>query len=118
MPVLELQLLRQGELAQVVERLLSMQEAVGSMPTFSIQSLSVSRVSCFIMLIYNFKTHALSFAQPICMCFVYFEKAFNRVPWGVLWKEYEYGVSGPRMQCVPSLYDRCQSLLAVSRTRF
>ncbi|TWW75469.1 hypothetical protein D4764_13G0001310 [Takifugu flavidus] len=48
---------------------------------------------------------AWEFAQPVHMCFVDLEKAFDRVPRGVLRK---YGVSGPLIQAVRSLYDRCQ----------
>ncbi|KAL0169720.1 hypothetical protein M9458_034316, partial [Cirrhinus mrigala] len=47
------------------------------------------------------------FAQPVHMCFVDLEKAFDRVPrgvlWGVLW---EYGVRGPLLRAVRSLYDQ------------
>ncbi|GAA6083977.1 receptor-type tyrosine-protein phosphatase F-like, partial [Tachysurus ichikawai] len=51
------------------------------------------------------------FAQPVHMCFVDLEKAFDCVPrgdlWGVLW---EYGVRGPLLRAVRSLYDRSRSL--------
>ncbi|KAJ0039343.1 hypothetical protein NL108_017870 [Boleophthalmus pectinirostris] len=44
------------------------------------------------------------------MCFVDLEKAFDRVPrgvlWGVLW---ESGVRGPLLRAVGSLYDRSRS---------
>ncbi|TWW74022.1 hypothetical protein D4764_14G0000230 [Takifugu flavidus] len=47
------------------------------------------------------------FAQPVHMCFVDLEKAFDRVPRGVLWGVLrEYGVSGPLIRAVRSLYDR------------
>ncbi|KAI3364724.1 hypothetical protein L3Q82_010853, partial [Scortum barcoo] len=53
------------------------------------------------------------FAQPVHMCFVDLEKAFDRVPrgillWGVL---REYGVRGPLLRAVRSLYDRSRSLV-------
>ncbi|TWW64244.1 hypothetical protein D4764_03G0012520 [Takifugu flavidus] len=49
------------------------------------------------------------------MCFVDLEKAFDRVPRGVLWGVLqEYGVSGPLIRAVRSLYDRCQSLVRIA----
>ncbi|TWW71602.1 hypothetical protein D4764_16G0000990, partial [Takifugu flavidus] len=54
---------------------------------------------------------AWEFAQPVHMCFVDLEKAFNRVPRGVL---REYGVSGSLIRAVRSLYDRCQSLVRIA----
>ncbi|KAK0137050.1 Retrovirus-related Pol polyprotein from type-1 retrotransposable element R2 [Merluccius polli] len=49
------------------------------------------------------------------MCFVDLEKAFDRVPRGVLWGVLqEYGVSDPLIRAVRSLYDRCQSLLRIA----
>ena len=43
------------------------------------------------------------------------EKAFDRVPRGVLWGVLrEYGVSDPLIQAVRSLYDRCQSLVRIA----
>ncbi|TWW77036.1 hypothetical protein D4764_12G0004260 [Takifugu flavidus] len=50
---------------------------------------------------------ACEFAQPVHMCFVDLEKAFDRVPRGVLWGE--NGVPGPLIWVVHSLYDRCQN---------
>ncbi|TWW74387.1 hypothetical protein D4764_14G0003900 [Takifugu flavidus] len=45
------------------------------------------------------------FAQPVHMCFVDLEKAYDRVTrsilWGMLW---EYGVEGPLIRAVQSLY--------------
>ncbi|KAK3522624.1 hypothetical protein QTP86_028195 [Hemibagrus guttatus] len=55
------------------------------------------------------------FAQPVHMCFVDLEKAFHRVPCGipceVLW---EYGVSGPLLRAVRSLYNRSRSLVCIA----
>ncbi|TWW54144.1 hypothetical protein D4764_0165650 [Takifugu flavidus] len=57
---------------------------------------------------------AWEFAQPVHMCFVDLEKAFDRVPRGVLWVLQEYGVPGPLIHTVHSLYDRCQSLVHIA----
>ncbi|TWW73381.1 hypothetical protein D4764_15G0007750 [Takifugu flavidus] len=58
---------------------------------------------------------AWEFAQPVHMCFVDLEKAFDRVTRGVLWGVLrEYGVSGPLIRAVRSLYDRCQSLVRIA----
>ncbi|TWW57405.1 hypothetical protein D4764_07G0001240 [Takifugu flavidus] len=58
---------------------------------------------------------AWEFAQPVHMCFVDLEKAFDRVPRGVLWGVLrEYGVSGPLIWAVRSLYDWCQSLVRIA----
>ncbi|TWW57306.1 hypothetical protein D4764_07G0000250 [Takifugu flavidus] len=55
------------------------------------------------------------FAQPIHMCFVDLEKAYDRVPrsipWGVL---REYGVEGPLIRAVQSLYQRSRSLVRIA----
>jgi hypothetical protein len=49
------------------------------------------------------------------MCFVDLEKAFDRVPRGILWGVLrEYGVSDSLIRAVRSLYDRCQSLVRIS----
>ncbi|KAI3366015.1 hypothetical protein L3Q82_009843 [Scortum barcoo] len=51
------------------------------------------------------------FAQPVHMCFVDLEKAFDRVPRGILWGVLrEYGVRGPLLRAVRSLYDQEQEL--------
>ncbi|TWW65163.1 hypothetical protein D4764_21G0000630 [Takifugu flavidus] len=58
---------------------------------------------------------AWEFAQLVHMCFVDLKKAFDRVLWGVLWGVLrEYGVSGPLILAVRSLYDWCQSLVRIA----
>ncbi|KAI3372213.1 hypothetical protein L3Q82_022653 [Scortum barcoo] len=55
------------------------------------------------------------FAQPVHMCFVDLEKAFDRVPRGILWGVlHEYGVRGPLLRAVRSLYDRSRSLVHIA----
>ncbi|KAK3530784.1 hypothetical protein QTP70_001585 [Hemibagrus guttatus] len=52
------------------------------------------------------------FAQPVQMCFVDLEKAFDRVPRGILWEVlWEYGVRGSLLRAVRSLYNRSRSLV-------
>ncbi|KAI3352022.1 hypothetical protein L3Q82_020252 [Scortum barcoo] len=51
------------------------------------------------------------FAQPVHMCFVDLEKAFDRVPRGILWGSAPlYGVRGPLLRAVRSLYRPEQEL--------
>ncbi|KAK3564781.1 hypothetical protein QTP86_026411, partial [Hemibagrus guttatus] len=55
------------------------------------------------------------FAQPVHMCFVDLEKAFDRVPRGILWEVlWEYGVHGPLLRAVRSLYNRSRSLVHIA----
>ncbi|KAK3533963.1 hypothetical protein QTP70_034997 [Hemibagrus guttatus] len=55
------------------------------------------------------------FAQPVHMCFVDLEKAFDRVPRGILWEVlWEYGVWGPLLRAVRSLYNRSRSLVRIA----
>ncbi|KAK3565554.1 hypothetical protein QTP86_011946 [Hemibagrus guttatus] len=55
------------------------------------------------------------FAQPVHMCFLDLEKAFDRVPRGILWEVlWEYGVRGPLLRAVRSLYDWSRSLVRIA----
>ncbi|TKS65269.1 putative 149 kDa protein ORF 2 [Collichthys lucidus] len=59
---------------------------------------------------------AWEFAQPVYMCFVDLEKAFDRVPLGVLWGVLrEYGVPDPLIRAIQSLYSR--SLVRISGSK-
>ena len=58
------------------------------------------------------------FAQPVHMCFVDLEKAFDRVPRGILWGVLrEYGVRGPLLRAVRSLYARSRSLVRIAGSK-
>ncbi|KAK3518142.1 hypothetical protein QTP70_033233 [Hemibagrus guttatus] len=49
------------------------------------------------------------------MCFVDLEKAFDRVPRGILWEVlWEYGVRGPLLRAVRSLYNQSRSLVRIA----
>ncbi|KAK3508331.1 hypothetical protein QTP70_021477, partial [Hemibagrus guttatus] len=49
------------------------------------------------------------------MYFVDLEKAFDRVPRGILWEVlWEYGVRGPLLRAVRSLYNRSRSLVRIA----
>ncbi|KAK3507789.1 hypothetical protein QTP70_000372 [Hemibagrus guttatus] len=55
------------------------------------------------------------FAQPVHICFVDLEKAFDRVPPGILWEVlWEYGVRGPLLRAVRSLDNRSRSLVRIA----
>ncbi|KAK3565172.1 hypothetical protein QTP86_000478 [Hemibagrus guttatus] len=55
------------------------------------------------------------FAQLVQQCFVDLEKAFDRVPRGILWEVlWEYGVRGPLLRAVQSLYNRSRSLARIA----
>ncbi|KAK3509992.1 hypothetical protein QTP70_024336, partial [Hemibagrus guttatus] len=55
------------------------------------------------------------FAQPVHICFVDLEKAFDRVPRGILWEVlWEYGVRGPLLRAVRSLYNWSRSLFRIA----
>ncbi|KAK3543175.1 hypothetical protein QTP70_012283 [Hemibagrus guttatus] len=54
-------------------------------------------------------------AQPVHMCFVDLEKAFDRVPHGILWEVlWEYGVRGALLRAVRSLYNQSRSLVRIA----
>ncbi|TWW69186.1 R2DM Retrovirus-related Pol polyprotein from type II retrotransposable element, partial [Takifugu flavidus] len=56
-----------------------------------------------------------AFAQPVHMCFVDLEKAYDRVPRSILWGVLrEYGVEGPLIRAVQSLYQRSRSLVRIA----
>ncbi len=58
------------------------------------------------------------FAQPIHMCFVDLKKAFDCVPRGIQWRVLrEYGVRGPLLRAVRSLYDRSRSLVCIAGSK-
>ncbi|KAK3513794.1 hypothetical protein QTP70_028888 [Hemibagrus guttatus] len=55
------------------------------------------------------------FAQPVHMCFMDLEKAFDHVPRGILWEVlWEYGVRGPLLRAVRSLYNWSRSLVRIA----
>ncbi|TKS65465.1 putative 149 kDa protein ORF 2 [Collichthys lucidus] len=61
---------------------------------------------------------AWEFAQPVYMCFVDLEKAFDRVPRGVLRAVLrEYEVPDPLIRAIRSLYSRCQSLVRIAGSK-
>ena len=61
---------------------------------------------------------AWEFAQPVHMCFVDLEKAYDRVPRGILWGVLqEYGVDGPLLRAIQSLYRRSESLVRVAGSK-
>ncbi|KAK3539792.1 hypothetical protein QTP70_013228 [Hemibagrus guttatus] len=52
------------------------------------------------------------------MCFVELEKAFDCVPCGILWEVlWEYGVCGPLLRAVQSLYNRSRSLVRIANCK-
>ncbi|KAK3544073.1 hypothetical protein QTP86_001044 [Hemibagrus guttatus] len=55
------------------------------------------------------------FAQPVHMCFMDLVKAFDRVHHGILWEVlWEYGVCGPLLRAVRSLYNQSRSLVHIA----
>ncbi|KAI3362918.1 hypothetical protein L3Q82_011593, partial [Scortum barcoo] len=60
---------------------------------------------------------AREFAQPVYMCFVDLEKAYDHVLNGTLWGALqEYGVDGPSLRGIQSLYCRSVSLVHIAGT--
>uniref|UniRef100_A0A8C6M635 Reverse transcriptase domain-containing protein n=1 Tax=Nothobranchius furzeri TaxID=105023 RepID=A0A8C6M635_NOTFU len=61
---------------------------------------------------------AWEFAQPIHMCFVDLEKAYDRVPRGTLWGTLqEYWVGGFLLRAIQSLYQRSMSLVRTAGSK-
>uniref|UniRef100_A0A3Q3T275 Reverse transcriptase domain-containing protein n=1 Tax=Mastacembelus armatus TaxID=205130 RepID=A0A3Q3T275_9TELE len=58
------------------------------------------------------------FAQPVHMCFVDLEKAFDRVPRDILWEVLqEYGVRGSLLGAIRSLYKWSRSLVRIAGSK-
>uniref|UniRef100_A0A8C9VLN8 Reverse transcriptase domain-containing protein n=1 Tax=Scleropages formosus TaxID=113540 RepID=A0A8C9VLN8_SCLFO len=58
------------------------------------------------------------FAQPVHMCFVDLEKAFDRGPRGILWGVLcDYGVWGSLLRAVRSLYEQSRSLVRIAGSK-
>jgi len=61
---------------------------------------------------------AWEFAHPVYMCFVDLEKAYDRVPRGILWGVIrEYGVPGPLVRAIRSLYEQSASCVRILGTK-
>ena len=61
---------------------------------------------------------AWEFAHPVYMCFVDLEKAYDRVPRGILWGVLrEYGVPGPLVRAIRSLYKQSESCVRILGTK-
>uniref|UniRef100_A0AAR2LJT3 Reverse transcriptase domain-containing protein n=1 Tax=Pygocentrus nattereri TaxID=42514 RepID=A0AAR2LJT3_PYGNA len=57
---------------------------------------------------------AWEFANPVYMCFVDLEKAYDRVPRDILWEVlWEYGVPGLLLRAIQSLYSRSESCVRI-----
>ncbi|KAI3376292.1 hypothetical protein L3Q82_016423 [Scortum barcoo] len=116
----------QAEVTEVVRKLLAVARRRGWMRSALSTSKSLDVVGLsWLTRLCNIAWRVLEglweFAQPVHMCFVDLEKAFDRVPRGILWGVLrEYGVREPLLRAVRSLYDRSRSLVhalpAVSQT--
>uniref|UniRef100_A0A8C6KT40 Reverse transcriptase domain-containing protein n=1 Tax=Nothobranchius furzeri TaxID=105023 RepID=A0A8C6KT40_NOTFU len=61
---------------------------------------------------------AWEFAQPIHMCFMDLEKAYNLVPRGTLWGTlHEYGVGSFLLRAIQSLYQSSMSLVRIAGSK-
>jgi len=61
---------------------------------------------------------AWELAHPVYMCFVDFEKAYDRLPRGILWGLLrEYGVPGPLVRAIRSLYKQSESCVRIVGTK-
>ena len=57
---------------------------------------------------------AWEYAHPVYMCCVDLEKAYDRVPWEILWEVLrEYGVRKSLLRAIQSLYVRSESCVRV-----
>uniref|UniRef100_A0A8C9TQF7 Reverse transcriptase domain-containing protein n=1 Tax=Scleropages formosus TaxID=113540 RepID=A0A8C9TQF7_SCLFO len=65
---------------------------------------------------------AWEFANPVYMCFVDLEKAYDRVPREILWEVLrEYGVPGPLLRAIRALYiqsESCVHILGIKSSLF
>jgi len=61
---------------------------------------------------------AWEFAHPVYMCFVVLEKAYDNVPWGILWGVLrEYGVPGSLIHAIRALYKQSESCVRILGTK-
>jgi len=57
-------------------------------------------------------------SHPVYMCFVDLEKAYDRVPRGILWGVLrEYGVPGPLVRAIRFLYEQSVSCVRILGTK-
>ncbi|KAK3513701.1 hypothetical protein QTP70_028906 [Hemibagrus guttatus] len=94
----------QAEVTEVVQQLLG-GKALG------VDEIRLSTLSLWMLVLEG----SWEFAQPDHMCFVDLEKAFDRVPRGILWEVlWEYGVRGPLLMAVRFLYNWSRSLVRIA----
>jgi len=64
----------------------------------------------------------ITLLNPVNVCFVDLEKAYDHVPWRILWGVLqEYGVPGPLVRAIRSLYEqsaRCVRILGTKSSTF